>query len=136
MIPLTKNSRVSRRRFLACAGATLAMPTFVPFSAWGSEERPAPSARINMGMVGCGGMQGTDGFRVLEWLRFQPGLRRLLVVVFTASQEQKDINRAFDLGANSYIVKPVGFDKLQEIVRYLGNYWLNVTQCPECVPDL
>lgn len=78
-------------------------------------------------------MPGTDGFGVLEWLRYQPGLRRLLIVVFTSSEEQKDVNRAFELGANSYIVKPAGFDKLQEIVRYLENYWLKVNQCPDCL---
>src|SRR5207237_3281831 len=61
---LATNSRVSRRRFLAAAGATVAMPTLVPLSAWAGEERPAPSARINMGMVGCGGMGNgnTDSF--------------------------------------------------------------------------
>src|SRR5438874_8992185 len=61
---LAKNSRVSRRRFLAAAGATVAMPTLVPLSACGGEERPAPAARINMGTVGCGGMGNgnTDSF--------------------------------------------------------------------------
>jgi len=79
-------------------------------------------------------MPGLNGFDVLEWLRLQPGLRRLLVVVFTGSEEQQDINRSFELGANSYIIKPVGFDKLQEIVGYLENYWLRVNQCPDCLP--
>jgi CheY-like chemotaxis protein len=80
-------------------------------------------------------MPGMDGFGVLEWLRCQPGLRRLLVVVFTSSAEKVDINRAFDLGANSYVVKPLGFEKLQEIVRNLESYWLKVNQCPECLPE-
>src|SRR6266571_1148235 len=62
-------------------------------------------------------MPRLDGFGVLEWLRRQPGLRRFLVVVFTASYEQNDISRAFELGANSYIVKPGGFEDLQETVR-------------------
>src|SRR5204863_4485455 len=79
-------------------------------------------------------MPGLNGFDVLEWLRLQPGLRRLLVVVFTGSEEQQDINRSFELGANSYIIKPVGFDKLQEIVGYLENYWLRLNQCPDCLP--
>src|SRR5260370_5037990 len=79
-------------------------------------------------------MPGLNGFDVLEWLRLQPGLRQLLVVVFTSSDEQKDINRAFELGANSYIVKPVSFDKLQEIVHELTNYWLRINQCPDCLP--
>jgi CheY-like chemotaxis protein len=79
-------------------------------------------------------MPGLNGFDVLEWLRLQPGLRRLLVVVFTSSEQQQDINRAFELGANSYIVKPAGFDKLQETVRFLEDYWLRVNQCPDCLP--
>src|SRR5262245_8374290 len=52
-------------------------------------------------------MPRLDGFDVLEWLRQQPGLRRLSVVVFSSSNEPRDINRAYDLGANSYAVKPV-----------------------------
>src|SRR6266487_2461384 len=55
-------------------------------------------------------MPGLHGFDVLEWLRLQPGLRRLLVVVFTSSSQPEDVNRAFELGANSYLVKPAGFD--------------------------
>src|SRR5437667_6052869 len=57
------NSRLSRRRFLAAAGATV-LPTLVPLTVWGGEERPAHSARINMAMVGCGGMGNgnTDSF--------------------------------------------------------------------------
>ena len=52
------------------------------------------------------------GFEVLEWLRLQPGLRRLLVVIFTSSELPEDVNRAFDLGANSYLVKPHDFRTL------------------------
>jgi len=50
-----------------------------------------------------------DGFDVLEWVRLQPGLRRLIIVIFTSSDLQEDITRAFELGANSYVVKPVSF---------------------------
>jgi CheY-like chemotaxis protein len=73
-----------------------------------------------------------NGFDVLEWLRLQPGLRRLLVVVFTSSDLAEDVNRAFDLGANSYLVKPSRFDKLEEIVRRLEDYWLKLNCCPDC----
>lgn len=65
-----------------------------------------------------------SGFEVLEWMRAQPGLKRLPVVVLTSSQQSQDINRAYDLGANSYLVKPVGFDTLLEMVRALNLYWL------------
>jgi CheY-like chemotaxis protein len=71
------------------------------------------------------------GLDVLGWLRQQPGLRRLPVVVLTSSRESTDINRAYDLGANSFLVKPVGFAELLEMVRTLGVYWLQLNQAPE-----
>jgi CheY-like chemotaxis protein len=64
-----------------------------------------------------------SGFEVLEWLRGQPGLRRLPVVVLTGSREAADVERAADLGANSYLVKPVGFDALLELVDAFQSYW-------------
>lgn len=72
-----------------------------------------------------------DGFEVLEWLRAQPGLRRLPVVILTSSSQMPDIQRAYDLGANSYLVKPVSFDGLLEMVRTLGFYWLILNQKPD-----
>ena len=72
-----------------------------------------------------------SGFEVLEWLRGQPGLRRLPVVVLTSSRESRDVDRAADLGANSHLVKPVHFDALQEMVRALGLYWLTLNERPE-----
>lgn len=65
-----------------------------------------------------------SGLEVLAWVRAQPGLKRLPVVVLTSSQHSTDINRAYDLGANSYLVKPVGFDTLLEMARALNLYWL------------
>ena len=76
-------------------------------------------------------MPRLDGFGVLKWLRLQPELTRLLVVVFTASEYQDDIDRAFELGANCYIVKPVGFDELQDTVRWLENYWRRFGECAD-----
>lgn len=75
-----------------------------------------------------------SGFEVLEWLRAQPGLRRLPVVVLTGSRESVDVNRALDLGANSYLVKPVGFDDLLEVVRTLRLYWLVLNERPTVEP--
>lgn len=72
-----------------------------------------------------------SGLEVLEWLRNQAGLRRLPVVVLTSSKESRDVNRAYDLGANSYLVKPVGFDSLLEMVESLGLYWLILNKGPE-----
>ena len=72
-----------------------------------------------------------SGFEVLEWLRGQPGLRRIPVVVLTGSAQSSDVNRAFDIGANSYLVKPVGIDALTEIMRTLNLYWLLLNERPE-----
>jgi len=66
----------------------------------------------------------SSGFDVLGWIRKHPGLSRLPVVVLTSSKEISDIKRAYDLGANSYLVKPVNFDSLLEMVRALNLYWL------------
>ena len=76
-------------------------------------------------------MPRKSGLEVLEWLRQQPGLRRLPVVVLTSSNQSPDINRAYDLGANSYLVKPAGFDSLLELVKSLNVYWLILNEKPE-----
>jgi len=71
-----------------------------------------------------------DGFDVLSWLKGQPGLKRLLVVVLTSSNLQADIDRAYDLGANSYLVKPTGFENLIDLTKRLEAYWLEANQTP------
>jgi CheY-like chemotaxis protein len=68
------------------------------------------------------------GLEVLDWLRQEPTLRRLPVVVLTSSKEPNDVNRAYDLGANSYLVKPLGFDALLDLVRSLNEYWLTLNE--------
>jgi CheY-like chemotaxis protein len=80
-------------------------------------------------------MPRLNGFEVLQWLRLQPGLRRLLVIVFTSSELPEDVNKAFELGANSYLVKPVDFEKLQETARYLDTYWVKLNLCPDCTSE-
>jgi DNA-binding response OmpR family regulator len=55
-------------------------------------------------------------------------------VVLTSSRESRDVDRAADLGANSYLVKPVHFDALQEMVRALGLYWMTLNEKPELRP--
>ena len=72
-----------------------------------------------------------SGHEVLQWLKSQQPLRRLPVVVLTSSNETADINKAYDLGANSYLVKPVGFDDLFEMVKTLQPYWLIMNQKPD-----
>ena len=72
-----------------------------------------------------------SGHEVLEWLRAQPELRRLPVVVLTTSREISDINRAYDHCVNSYLVKPFSFDGLMEMVRALHSYWLTLNETAE-----
>jgi len=62
-------------------------------------------------------MPGTPGFEVLRWIRAEPALKRLCVVVLTASARQEDIRQAFDLGANAYFVKP---GDLEDLITLLG----------------
>ncbi len=72
-----------------------------------------------------------SGLEVLGWIRGREGLKRLPIVVLTSSKESIDINRAYDLGANSYLVKPVGFDSLLELVKSLEVYWIMLNQNPD-----
>jgi DNA-binding NarL/FixJ family response regulator len=61
-------------------------------------------------------------------------LRRLLVVVMTSSDEPQDVDRAYDLGANSFLKKPDDFDDLTRISRKLHEYWMETNLCPNCTP--
>jgi len=76
-------------------------------------------------------MPRKSGLEVLEWVRQQPGLKRLPIVVLTSSNQGPDINRAYELGANSYLVKPAGFDSLLELVKNLDMNWLILNEKPE-----
>ena len=71
-----------------------------------------------------------SGHEVLQWLRDQPVLRRTPVVVLTSSREKADIDRVYDIGANSYLVKPVHFDDLLQLARTLQLYWMVTNQGP------
>jgi len=69
-----------------------------------------------------------SGLEVLQWLRQQPRLRRIPVVILTSSMENCDVRKAYDLGCNSYLVKPVNFEGLLASVKTLGLYWLVMNQ--------
>jgi CheY-like chemotaxis protein len=68
-------------------------------------------------------MPRLDGFVVLEWARQQSRFAGLAIVIFSGSGEQRDINRAYDLGANSYIVKPHSMAELNELVGRFKKHW-------------
>jgi CheY-like chemotaxis protein len=74
-------------------------------------------------------MPRLNGFDVLGWLRQKPGLKRILVTVLTSSDHPQDVNQAYDLGANSYLVKPHGTSDLAELVRRVQGYWLESNRC-------
>ncbi len=69
-----------------------------------------------------------DGLQVLKILRDDAHTRRLPVVVLSSSSEERDIVQSYDLGANSYIRKPVDFAEFSEAVRQLGIYWLGLNE--------
>ncbi|HUK48620.1 MAG TPA: response regulator [Terriglobales bacterium] len=72
-----------------------------------------------------------SGFEVLQWLRRQPaGLCRMPVVVLTSSRHTADINRAYDLGANSYLVKPETGGQLDNLASEFRSYWLRLNEFP------
>src|SRR5579864_3774700 len=76
-------------------------------------------------------MPGIDGFDVLRWIRRQPGLSSLRVVVLTASNETRDVNLAYELGANSFLVKPVDFGDFVQLTQALQGYWIWLNTNPE-----
>jgi CheY-like chemotaxis protein len=67
-------------------------------------------------------MPGANGFEVLKWIRSQEHLDSLVVVVMSGSREDADIQRAYDLGANSYLVKPTKFEDLVKMMESLKDY--------------
>ena len=70
-----------------------------------------------------------NGFDVLEWVRTQPSLKRMTVIVLSASTRIEDVERAFDLGANSFLVKPSALDQLVTMSSRLRD-WLEINHFP------
>lgn len=78
-------------------------------------------------------MPKVDGFDVLEWLQEHPKLKVLPVTVLTSSNLDRDVDRAYYLGANSYVVKPSSLAGFVEIVEGLRNYWIEINRPPSAV---
>jgi CheY-like chemotaxis protein len=77
-----------------------------------------------------------SGFEVLEWLKAQPILARLPVVVLTSSKQPSDINQAYDRGANSYVCKTVNPRDSEELGRLICHYWLNCNEKADIEPQV
>jgi len=72
-----------------------------------------------------------DGLEVLRRMKTDPDLCSLPVVIFTSSNQPKDVRDCYRLGANSYIVKPVDYERFTQAVQYIVSYWLSLNHPPE-----
>ena len=75
-------------------------------------------------------MPKVDGMEVLKAVKANEKTKRIPVVVMTSSQEEKDVAQTYDMGVNSYVVKPVDFTALAELARQAGYYWLAINRSP------
>jgi CheY-like chemotaxis protein len=71
-----------------------------------------------------------DGLEVLRQIKADPRTRKTPVVILTSSREERDVVESYNLGVNSYILKPVDFQQFSEAVRTIGLYWLLLNQPP------
>ena len=77
-----------------------------------------------------------SGMEVLHWIRQRTEYRRIVIVMFTASAYQAEIDEAYAVGANSFVTKPAGADELTALIRLLHTYWFTMNQFPsEPAPD-
>ena len=75
-------------------------------------------------------MPKKDGREALKEIKADPNLRRIPIVILTTSKSEEDIYKTYDLGASSYITKPVSFDGLVELMKTLGQYWVEFVELP------
>lgn len=75
-------------------------------------------------------MPKKDGRQALQEIKADPALRRIPVIILTTSKAEEDMLRGYDLGAASYITKPVTFSSLVELMRTLGKYWVEFVELP------
>ena len=74
-----------------------------------------------------------SGLEVLEWIRNQPVIKRIPVVILTSSKENADVNTAYDIGVNSYLLKPVNYNALNEMIDTLNAFWLRLNCYPSVI---
>lgn len=77
-------------------------------------------------------MPKKDGREALREIKADPALRRIPVVILTTSKAEEDMLKGYDMGAASYITKPVTFEALVELMRTLGKYWVEIVELPPC----
>lgn len=79
-------------------------------------------------------MPKMGGLELLTWIRSQENMKRLPVIILTSSVQEADARKAYEAGANSFVVKPNDFNQLVEAIRSLGDFWLEGTQLPTIDP--
>ncbi|HEY6170208.1 MAG TPA: response regulator [Verrucomicrobiae bacterium] len=75
-------------------------------------------------------MPGVDGFEVLRQLKSDDGLKRIPVVIFSSSDNEDDVRRSYELGANAFITKPTKYDRFLEVVQGVISFWTNINVPP------
>lgn len=95
----------------------------------GKYTDPATSPRPGLILLDLN-MPKKDGREALKEIKADPSLRRIPIVIMTTSQSEEDIYRSYDLGASSYITKPVTFERLVELMNTLGQYWVEFVELP------
>jgi CheY-like chemotaxis protein len=76
-------------------------------------------------------LPGFSGFEIIGWIRNQPGLLGLRIIVLTSSEQMNDVNDAYRLGANSFLMKPYDFVDLVQFSKFIRDFWLKLSKCPE-----
>ncbi len=99
----------------------------------GAYSRPGSAPRPGVILLDLN-MPRMDGREALREIKGDPELRNIPVVILTTSKAEEDILQSYDLGANSFITKPVTFDGLVEVVRGLGKYWFDIVELPPATP--
>jgi CheY-like chemotaxis protein len=74
------------------------------------------------------------GLQVLEWMRRKPEFARIVVIALTSSSEAVDLRRAYELGANSYVVKPASADELLDVAKAFRGWWLETNRFDRLAP--
>lgn len=118
-----KESKVANELRLARDGAEALDYLFGPEA--GTRDKPFPCL-VLLDLK----LPKVDGLDVLRRIRDDPRTRRLPVVILTSSREERDLVDGYDLGANSYICKPVDFVQFAEAMKQLGLYWLVLNEPP------
>jgi CheY-like chemotaxis protein len=76
-------------------------------------------------------MPKKDGREALKEIKSDPNLRRIPVVIMTTSKAEEDVFRSYDFGASSFITKPVTFDRLVDLMKAIGEYWVEFVELPD-----